>query len=558
MSDLLLFAINSLNDAQLSVVPVVAQAGTALAPLIAVGVTNTIGLLLKPRELIRVLRAKPWILLVLVLIGAAGWGLWSWWTAPPATAARGTAAPTGAVSASTTDWSAVALEIIRQRSAGPPPAPVTTPAVEPAKPSTSAAAVYYRGGPGRSGHLGGAVPRGLTQAWSYRPQDDQFAMILSSPIVHNGAIYGASCLIDPPSSFGTIFCLDATTGAQRWLTSVQDPAKKTEFTGFFSSPAISSDGTTLVIGQGLHMDYDAHLICLDTATGAVRWTVATPLHLESSPAIEGDVVVIGAGAIEQGEHHKPVGDPQGHGHPGFVLGVRISTGQVIFREPVNDPESSPVLQDGICYIGSGVNGNRVVAIRATLSDDELKAKGQQRRLWDVATPFPATGAVTLAGDSVLIGCGAGDFVFAAANPEGRVIAFDPATGAERWSVKMPDAVLGSIATQGSTAVVPCRNGEVIALDLAAKGKELWRARVNRLAPVLAGPAIADGRVFAISNDGWMAVLDLADGKQLERIYLNDPARPGEMGLSTSAPIILDGRLYVGSETGGLRCYTGGK
>ena len=109
MSDLLLFAINSLNDAQLSVVPVVAQAGTALAPLIAVGVTNTIGLLLKPRELIRVLRAKPWILLVLVLIGAAGWGLWSWWTAPPATAARGTAAPTGAVSASTTDWSACLL-----------------------------------------------------------------------------------------------------------------------------------------------------------------------------------------------------------------------------------------------------------------------------------------------------------------------------------------------------------------------------------------------------------------------------------------------------------------
>lgn len=335
-----------------------------------------------------------------------------------------------------------------------------------------------------------------------------------------------------------------------------DPARKADFVGFFSSPALTADGRCLLIGQGLHTDYDARLVCLDAATGALRWTVPTPLHLESSPAIEGDIVVIGAGAVEQGDSRKPVGDPAGRGNPGFVLGVRISTGEVLFREPVVDPESSPVLQDGICYIGSGINGGRVVALRADLSDSELAARKLARRLWDVATPYPATGAVTLTDGLVLVGCGKGDFVFAATEPEGRVIALDAATGATRWSAQLPDAVLGAIATVGSFAVAPCRNGEIVALDLAAAGRVLWRARVNQQAPVLAAPAIAGDLVYAVSNDGWLGVFKRTDGSQVERLYINAPERPGEMNLSTSSPLVVDGRLYVGSETGGLRCYGG--
>ncbi len=560
MSDPILLALTSLDDAQRTVVPVVAQAGTALAPLIAVGVTNTIGLLMKPKELLRVLRAKPWILLILLVIGLAGWGLWSWLMAPPAAVATTRGGNGTPAAAGGTDWSKVALEIIRQRNSGPAPAAV--PAIEAPKatagaaPNATASAFYFRGGPGRSGHLGGAPPSGLKAAWNYYPQDDRLAMTLSSPAAQGGRIFGASCLLDPPGSYGTVFCLDAATGAEQWLSTVLDPAKKLDFVGFFSSPALTADGKSLIVGQGLHTDYDARLVCLDAATGALRWTVPTALHLESSPAIDGDIVVIGAGAVEQGEDHKPVGDPNGRGSIGFVLGVRISTGEVLFREPVIDPESSPVLKDGICYIGSGMNGSRVVALRADLSDAELVAKKLSRKLWDVATPYPATGAVTMSGDLVLIGCGKGDFVFAAPDPEGRVIALDAATGATRWSAQLPDAVLGAIATDGTFAAVPCRNGEVIAIDLAAQGKVLWRARVNKQAPILAAPAIAADLVYAVSNDGWMGVFSRSDGKQLERHYINSPERPGEMNLSTSSPLIVDGRLYVGSETGGLRCFSG--
>lgn len=566
---------HAIADAQQGVVPVIAQAGTAFLPLLALAVTNTLGLLLKPKELVRTLKAKPWILLILALIGVGGWWFWGWVTADPVVAAKagkGSQAPVTVAGAYQADWSKVALEILRQeeaahlRGAAEPPGasadsiakPPTTPvaAVPTHGDSTIAQARYFRGGPERNGHLGGPALRGLVPLWSYYPQDDRNIMILSSPMVRDGKVYAASCLLDSPASFGTVFRLDLATGKQDWICEFKDPKAKQEFLGFFSSPAVNSEGTRLLIGQGLHMDFDAALVCLDTADGTVKWTVPTPLHIEGSPAIEGDIVVAGAGAVELGEDHKPKGDPKGKGHPGFVVGVRISTGEVLFRETVHDPEGSPVLKDGICYIGSGLNGSKVVAIRADLNVAELVAKGLKRRVWELETPYPATGAVTLTGDLLLLGCGKGDFVFAAKEPEGLLLAIDVKSGQKRWEVKLPDAVLAPIAVNGTVGIVPCRNGEVVAINLAQQGTELWRARLNKNAPVLAGAAFTGDTVYAVSNDGYLVVLDAKDGKQIERIYLNAKGKPGELGLCTSSPLLVDGKLVVGSETGGLRCFVG--
>jgi len=90
----------------------------------------------------------------------------------------------------------------------------------------------------------------------------------------------------------------------------------------------------------------------------------------------------------------------------------------------------PAIQDGVVYIGSGINGSAVVALRLA-SDEDLKAAGQDRLLWKSETPFPATGAVSLVDELVLIGCGNGDYVYAAPNPEGAVLAFDQSSGEER-------------------------------------------------------------------------------------------------------------------------------
>jgi outer membrane protein assembly factor BamB len=422
------------------------------------------------------------------------------------------------------------------------------------------AAVIFGGGPLRHGYAGGGSPVGLSAAWEFpaagstAAEELQGAMFFSTPAVVNDTVYGASCLLNVFGNSGSLFALDAATGGLRWMTSVYKDAKgeEREFKGFFSSPAVSADGKYLVIGQGLHNDDNCQLVCVDAKTGQVRWLVPTPLHIEGSPAIAGDLAVAGAGAIEVGDDH------QAKGHPGLVLAVKISTGEKLWEYQLNDPESSPVIGDGVVYIGSGFNGKAVVALR-TESDAALRQQGLPRLLWRTPTPHPATGTVTLAGDLVIIGCGNGDYVATDRHPDGAVLALDRKTGQLRWQVKLPDGVLGKIAVRDGKAIVPVRNGEVVALDLsktAAENRILWRQQVNGQKAILAGAAFTGSYVYAVSQDGCLAVLDARDGKIVEKHYLNARGKPGEMGLSVSSPTVAGGRVYVGSETGGLRSLAG--
>lgn len=407
----------------------------------------------------------------------------------------------------------------------------------------------YRGDAARTGYAGGPSPTKLTLAWEFH---DDLAMFASSPLVVGKFLYGASCVFDPPTSHGTLFCLDAITGKVRWSQStfINAAGKKQGFKGFFSSPAVSADGRYLVIGQGVHNDTNCGLICVEAATGKVLWVAPTPLHLECSPAIEGDVVVCGAGAIESAKTGLPIGNS------GFVFAVRISDGARLWDYPVVDPESSPVIADGIAYIGSGMNGKALVALRIA-SDDELKEKKLDRLLWRTPTPHPAGGAVTLTGDLVIVGCGNGDYGKSAKDPSGRVMAMERATGAVRWETPMPDTVLGEVAVRDGLAICPVRNGEVIALDVAT-GAIRWRQvdpkdRISRKGAVLAGAAFTDRLIYAVSQDGYLAIIEPKTGAISERIYLNSKRRAGELGLGASSPFVTGGRVYVGSETGGIRC-----
>jgi outer membrane protein assembly factor BamB len=168
-------------------------------------------------------------------------------------------------------------------------------------------------------------------------------MFLSTPLVRGGRVYGACCILDLVGNFGAVVCLDAATGQRIWRAELKDASH--DFKGFFSSPAMSADGKSLVIGQGLHPDYDSDLVCLDAETGKVKWLIDCPLHIESSPAIEGDMVVAGAGAVEDPATHLPArhGDPAKDKNPGYVFAARISTGKVIWKHVLNDPESSPAV-----------------------------------------------------------------------------------------------------------------------------------------------------------------------------------------------------------------------
>lgn len=548
----------------LGVVPVFVNAGAALLPAILGALASIVSLLFRPRDLWQAARARPRTSLG-ILIGSASLiliaaGLWHGNAGearrPPVRDAESGSWAQGS-SLGRVDWAASARQWLQDERVAALAAPADASATDAAPAET---ALILGGGPLRNGYAGGGSPLGLTGMWEFpRPgtpaaEDLGPAMFLGSPTVRGDAVFVGSCLVDVVGNFGTLFCLDAATGQPRWSTSTYRTAAgdETQFKGFFSTPALSADGRYLVVGQGLHFDEHCELLCVLAKTGQVHWRLPTPLHIEGSPAIEGDLAVAGAGAIERGPDHEV------QGHPGLVVAVKISTGEKLWEYQVNDPESSPVIDRGMAYIGSGIHGNAVYALR-TESSAELAAQGLERLAWRTPTPLPATGDVTLSDELALVGVGNSDYVFTASDPAGAVLALDRITGQIRWQLALPDSVLGRIAVVGNRAIVPVRNGEVLALDLspsAGDKRVVWRQRISGERAILAGPAFTGTHVYAVSQDGSLAVLDAQDGRILERVSLNAPGRPGDQGLSVSSPTIAGGRLYVGSETGGLRCFAG--
>ncbi|HSI34533.1 MAG TPA: PQQ-binding-like beta-propeller repeat protein, partial [Tepidisphaeraceae bacterium] len=397
----------------LGVVPIVVNAGAALGPLLIAPIATFFGILFKPSALLALLRRKPWLPVPIVLGGVGLYFLLAWAFAPaPAVAARGAAAAnTSALPIPEGDWTKLAHKLLRDEQFA-------------------------------------AKTTGVKPVREYNPEEGM--MVLTGPATDppgaQGRVFAGAAIQDVGSFIGQLFALDKDLQLLWKIEKHGDDDLK----AFFSSPVLSPDGKSLIVGQGLHEDKDCALICVDAATGAARWKVQTSLHIESSPAVWKDLVVVGAGAIEDA-NHKPTGDP------GFVLGVQISTGKTLWKHAVNDPESSPAIHpdDGTVYIGAGFNGNAVVALRPEADED---LKGAKRELWRTAAPYPVTGPVTLAGDLVLVGGGTSDFVNVSPTPAGVVMALDRKTGAVRWQTKTPDSVLGRIVTHHNVAYFPVLSG----------------------------------------------------------------------------------------------------
>ncbi len=133
----------------------------------------------------------------------------------------------------------------------------------------------------------------------------------------------------------------------------------------------------------------------------------------------------------------------------------------------------------------------------------------------------------------------------AADADGEVFAINPANGNRIWRTKTKSRVIAGPGVSGNAVLVGTLDGDVIALK-RSDGTELWRTKAS--SEVLAAPE-GDGDVVVTRTvDGRLAGLSLVNG---ERRWVSDFSVPNLTVRGLSAPLVVDGRVFIGLDNGHL-------
>ncbi len=209
-----------------------------------------------------------------------------------------------------------------------------------------------------------------------------------------------------------------------------------------SSPAVTANTVYVTILYSGHPHSPGRVIALDSANGAIRWWRALPSGSESSPLIHHGRVFFGS-------------------QNGTVFALDDSDGAVVWTyRAASAVKASPTLSDGVLYFGD--------------YSGRLQAVSEQtgRRLW-----------VSKSEGALL---GSGNFYSTAAvvygrvflgNTDGRIYAYDAATGKLDWAVQTGAYVYASPAITnapglGPTVYIGSYNGIFYAHQRALRPRQL--------------------------------------------------------------------------------------
>ena len=311
-----------------------------------------------------------------------------------------------------------------------------------------------------------------------------------------GSVSGALAIVGDTvygdSDDGALLAIDRNSGTARWTFRAPGP---------LIGPAIAN-------GLAYFVDGDGHMTAVDIATGTRRWQSPTIVLGPSKVGADGAHVYVGVGdgslvafdATTGAEVWRASVSTAGPASAAATDGTRVfaaatgdglaafdaATGKPVWRVATGtDPLGTPVVSGGIVYIGAAADtvGGRLRAIDAATG----------RVLWTVDEALQAPAV-------------AGEVAYTA-SPTGRVVAFDVATGHQRWSFQVQGTTRAPAVAGGVVYVAADGEHRVYALD-AATGGFLWRFDVdgqNECCIAVARGAVyvgtVLGSVYAIGGDG---------------------------------------------------------
>ena len=337
--------------------------------------------------------------------------------------------------------------------------------------------------PARTGYTNSPGPASGSVLWSF----NKTGTVSSSPAVVDGSVYVTS-------SYGNVYRLNATTGAQIWLN-FKIPG------GISSSPTVVNK--RLYVGAS-----DGRVYCLDAESGGQIWNYSTGLYVDSSPTVSNGRVYVGSA-----DGNLYCLDAESGGKL-----WNYTTSPYDFSSnigPYASGFSSPAVVDDRVYVG-GTSFYSLNAISGSL-------------IWAVPifvrlTPAVSHGHVYFTDDS------------------GTTYCLDASNGNQVWNYTVRSTQFASGASSPAIANgYLFLGGDGVTCLNASIGKKVW-AEMQGLVDIypFSTPAVAQDRVYIwTTQDRYVYCLDVNNGSV---IWRGDFV--GSNGFAGNPPAISNGVLYV--------------
>ncbi len=130
--------------------------------------------------------------------------------------------------------------------------------------------------------------------------------------------------------------------------------------------------------------------------------------------------------------------------------------------------------------------------------------------------------------------------------DGKLYAFDAATGTQKWAVPTGSAIYSSPAVLDGVVYVGSEDGKLYAFNVQTSAT-LWTAS-TKFSSIDSSPAVANGVVYIGSGEGKLYAFNVQTGATL---WTGSTG-----GKVDSSPAVADGVVYVGSYDGRLYAFNG--
>ena len=283
---------------------------------------------------------------------------------------------------------------------------------------------------------------------------------------------------------------------------------------FFRAGSLVEFPPAVAYGKLYFANADGVLFAVDIGKVKTVWAYRARRCTAATPAIDGH-------SIYMTFLNKPPCNASRSGIDGQVVALNADTGKVRWKVTIGPSESSPLVVDGIVYVGDW-NG-KVYAFNA--------ATGSTR--WTFSTGGKIKDAMAYAGGRIYFG-----------SYDHHVYAVNARTGKLFWRASAQQR-LGSRGTFYSTPAVAygrvyigSTDGKMYSFG-ATSGKLRWSHGTGDY--VYSSPAVWNARVFAGSYDGTMYAFNAATGDVLWKFNSN--------GAISGSPIVINDVLYFSTLKG---------